>query len=46
MIRNAKPDQPNADFPLFTHASGVWAKKIKGKLDYFGPWADPDGAFS
>src|SRR5207248_11558195 len=41
---SGKPAKPYPEFPLTAHPAGYWCKKIRGKLYYFGPWSDPDGA--
>jgi integrase len=47
MVKVSKPPKsvkPYPDFPLFPHASGRWAKKVRGHLVYFGKTTDdPQG---
>jgi integrase len=44
--KTARPAKPYPDFPLTPHPAGYWCKKIRGKIHYFGPWDDPDGALA
>src|ERR687887_637141 len=41
-----KPNKPYPEFPLTAHPAGYWCKKVRGKIHYFGPWSDPDGALA
>ena len=36
--------KPHKDFPLTAHPCGLWCKKVKGKLHYFGKIDDPQAA--
>jgi integrase len=40
MIQTKKYRKPRPDFPLFPHATGRWAKKVRGKTEYFGKIQD------
>lgn len=35
--KSAKPPKPHRDYPLYAHATGQWAKRLLGKVHYFGP---------
>ena len=39
-----KPIKPYPEFPFLPHATKRWAKKIRGRMHYSGPWDDSDVA--
>ena len=39
-----KPKKPSPTFPLTPHPNGQWCKKIRGKVHFFGVWADSQTA--
>jgi integrase len=41
----AKPDKPYPEFPLYAHNTKRWAKKVKGRTVFFGPWDNWQAAF-
>ncbi|MBP7937738.1 MAG: hypothetical protein KA354_24120 [Phycisphaerae bacterium] len=40
----AKPTQPHPSFSLTAHPNRQWCKKTRGKVHFFGVWADPEAA--
>ncbi len=39
-----RPRKPHRDLPFYRHATGRWAKRVRGKIHYFGSVAkDPQG---
>jgi hypothetical protein len=38
--QKSKPKKPYDGFPMYSHRNGLWAKKIRGKTVFFGPWKE------
>lgn len=45
--RKKKPKWPHKHVTsMYAHSNGQWAKRINGRIIYFGAWGDPDGALA
>ncbi|MCG2684293.1 MAG: site-specific integrase, partial [Planctomycetales bacterium] len=44
--KSDKPVKPHPNYPMYAHAAGQWAKRVRNKVHYFGPWANPDAALA
>lgn len=45
-VKKNKPNKPYPTFPLTAHPNGQWCKKVRGKVHFFGIWADPKSALA
>lgn len=45
-VAHVKPPKPYPGFPLTANGNGSWSKKINGRVFYFGPWHDWQGALN
>jgi hypothetical protein len=43
-VPHIKPQKPYPSFPLTAHPNGQWCKKIRGRVHFFGVWANPEAA--
>ncbi|AMV16578.1 hypothetical protein VT03_01730 [Planctomyces sp. SH-PL14] len=43
-VKAAKPAKPYPTFPCYSHSSGRWAAKVRGKTHFFGRWGVKEGA--